>query len=67
MQTRASLVKKASELAEQARVGIRAQRHQAQKDLKSDQDNKVVGEGNARTDAKNVRTHVYSPSVHKYL
>jgi ribosome recycling factor len=55
MQTRTSLAKKASELAENARVAIRAARHQGQKDLKADQDNKVVGEGDARKDAKNVR------------
>jgi len=52
MQTRTSLAKKASELAENARVAIRAARHQGQKDLKADQDNKVVGDSDARKDAK---------------
>jgi len=54
MATRESLVKKASELAEQARVVIRHTRQQGQKDLKADQDNKVVGESDARKDAKHL-------------
>ena len=55
MQTRTALVKKASDLAENARVSIRAARHQGQKDLKTDQDNKVVGDSDARRDSKQVR------------
>lgn len=55
MQTRTQLTKKASDLAENARISIRAARHQGQKDLKADQDNKVVGEGDARKDTKHVR------------
>lgn len=55
MNTRQSLVKKASELSEAARIAIRAHRHQGQKDLKADQDNKVVGDGDARKDAKHLQ------------
>lgn len=54
VQARSALAKKASELAENARVSIRAVRHQGQKDLKADQDNKIVGESDARRDAKHV-------------
>ena len=56
METRTQLTKKASDLCENARISIRAARHQGQKDLKADQDNKVVGEGDARKDTKKVRT-----------
>ena len=52
--TRSNLAKKASELAENTRTSIRAARHEGQKDLKADQDNKVVGESDARRDAKQV-------------
>lgn len=55
MQTRTALVKKASDLAENSRVSIRAARHQGQKDLKADQDNKVVGDSDARRDSKQLQ------------
>lgn len=54
METRTLLTKKASDLSENARISIRAARHQGQKDLKADQDNKVVGESDARKDSKHV-------------
>lgn len=54
LDTRWNLTKAASRLAESARVAIRAVRNEGQKDLKTDQENKVVGEGDARKDAKHV-------------
>lgn len=58
--TRSALAKKASDLAEAARVAIRAMRHQGQKDLKTDQDNKVIGTADARKDGQKVPP----PSLH---
>ncbi|KAL7005883.1 hypothetical protein EMMF5_004619 [Cystobasidiomycetes sp. EMM_F5] len=54
LDTRWNLTKAASRLAESARVAIRAVRNEGQKDLKTDQENKVVGEGDARKDAKHL-------------
>ncbi|KAK9900432.1 ribosome recycling factor [Cystobasidium minutum MCA 4210] len=53
--TRSALAKKASDLAEAARVAIRAMRHQGQKDLKTDQDNKVIGTADARKDGQKLQ------------
>ena len=63
METRTQLTKKASDLSENARISIRAARHQGQKDLKADQDNKVVGEGDARKDSKHASLTMYSRGV----
>jgi type II secretory pathway pseudopilin PulG len=54
MATRHGLVKKASDVAEAARVAIRSARHQGQKAIKTDEQNSVVGTSDAKKDDKKV-------------
>lgn len=51
---RQQLVREASHLCENARVSIRAARHQGQKEIKHDVDNKVIGKEEGRSETKKV-------------
>ena len=53
-ETRAELVKEVNKLCENARVSIRSARHSAQKQIKSDEKNKVVGKSEAAGEMKKV-------------
>jgi ribosome recycling factor len=53
------LARKAADIGEKAKTSIRASRHQGQKRLKQDIENKIVGDSDGHKEAKEVkRTHV---------
>ncbi|CAD6889791.1 unnamed protein product [Tilletia controversa] len=68
-ETRAKLLKDLARICENARVSIRAARHQGQKDLASDQKRKIVGSEEARKEAKKLdeETKQHTAAVDKIL
>lgn len=54
VESRRDLIKEISKLCENARVSIRSARHVAQKQIKSDIDNKVVGSSEGKQEMKKV-------------
>lgn len=53
-ETRAQLSKEISKICENARVSIRTARHSAQKQIRSDEKRKVIGEDEARSEMKSI-------------
>lgn len=53
---RQSLVRDAQSLCEKARIAVRQVRIDGQKEIKRDQDAKIVGKDEARTEGKKVRS-----------
>ena len=53
-ETRAALVKEINRICENAKVSIRAARHSAQKQIKSDEKRKVIGTSEATGEMKRV-------------
>ncbi|KAL9936016.1 hypothetical protein V8E36_004858 [Tilletia maclaganii] len=68
-ETRAKLLKYIARICENARVSIRAARHQGQKDLSADQKKKIVGSEEARKEGKKLdeETKNHTASVDKLL
>ncbi|KAK0536631.1 hypothetical protein OC835_001981 [Tilletia horrida] len=68
-ETRAKLLKDIARICENARVSIRAARHQGQKDLAADQKNKIVGSEEARKEGKKLddETKQHTAAVDKLL
>ncbi len=53
---RQAMVKDISRICENARVSIRSARHEAQKQIKADIDNKIVGTSEGKAETKKVRS-----------
>lgn len=63
-ETRQALIHKCTQACEQAKIGVRALRHTAQKQLKTDLDNKVVSKNTYQKEAKKLEDMVKAHTAH---